>query len=533
LIGKPIPNPSAPFKSFKRLNDYLTAKREGDNAADKVAYADCVNLDSLENATFVMDALAAQRDVRCKNPVFHCVLSWREGEIPTERQALEAAVITLKELGLENCPAVYGVHKDTHNYHLQMSVCRIDPDTLKAVDAGGGFTKKAMERAARRVEYEQGWSVEKNAWSEIDTEGNSVEVPRFLDKPLPQKTTDMENLTGEKSAMRKAKEIIGNKYESLKNWQEFHGMIRENGMEYKRKGSGALLAVGEITVKASDVSRNLSLPKLEKLYGPYEEPKNDITLNKTAEEKVSAPQPTNRVNDNPLWRSYIGTRKNYYASKKKSRAKIREYQEEQKIKLRERQKEETRKFYKESVGKTRKEICQERSILAVKHKIEKLALRDVQREERGKYNTSNPPFPTYEQWLLRSDKLFEAEEWRHRRDKEPTSQPQITGFEENKDAVFKDIRGFKFVKGKNGLMFMNKRTPSVVSFVAAGSAINMYRVDDSSTLAALQLASQKWGVLRINGSEAYKKRCAELAVEHGIKINNPELRGYITPFPEL
>jgi hypothetical protein len=503
------------------------AKRACDNAADKIAIADCINIDCLENATFIMDALAAQRDVRCKNPVFHCVLSWKEGEIPTEQQAKEAAVITLKELGLENCPAVYGVHKDTHNYHLQMSVCRIDPDTLKAVDAGGGFTKKAMERAARRVEYEQGWGIEQNAWTGIDAEGNTVEKPKFLDKPLPQKTADMENLTGEKSAMRKANEILGKKYESLSNWQEFHKMVRDNGMEYNKKGSGAILTIGDITVKASNVSRNLSLTKLENIYGPYEEPASDIALNKKEEHKNNNPQPISEVNKNPSWKFYINQRKKYYADKKRNRAKIREFHDEQKTKLRERQKEETKKFYEQCIGKRKKEITQERSMLAVKHKIEKLALRDVQKEAREKYNTENPPFPTYEQWLLRSNKFYEAEEWRHRRDKEPTIKPEIIGYDENTKALFHDIRGFKYVKSKNGLLFMNKQNQGIISFVAYGRTINMYKTDDSSTLAALQLASQKWRALQINGSEEYKKRCAELAVAHGIKINNPELQGYI------
>lgn len=527
MIGKPIPNPATPFKSFRQLNDYLTARRDGDRAADKVAYVGCVNIDSPENGTFIMDALAAQRDARCKNPAFHCVLSWKEGETPTEQQAMEAAVITLKELGLENCPALYGVHKDTHNCHLQMSVCRIDPDTLKAADAGGGFTKKAMERAARRVEHEQGWEVEDNAWTGIDSEGNSVEAPRFLDRPLPQKTCDMENLTGEKSAMRKAKEILGDRHESLKNWQEFHRMVRAGGMEYSRKGSGATLTVGDVTVKASNVSRSLSLSKLEKIYGPYEEPGNDIAADKSEEEKISAPRPTNETNDNPSWESYINTRKNYYGGKKENRAKIRERHEKQKASLRGRQKEETRKFYEESTGKQRKEISRERSMLAMKHKIEKLALRDIQKEERDRHNTKNPPFPTYEQWLLRQGKIFEAEEWRHRRDREPTSRPRMTGRGENTDAAYKDIRGFMPVKDRRGVLFVNKETPRAVSFIDAGKKLDIYRTDDSSTLAALQLASQKWGVLQINGSDAYKRRCAELAARHGIRINNPELQGYM------
>jgi hypothetical protein len=527
MIGKPIPNPKTPFKSFRALNNYLMAKREGDNAEAKIAYADCINLVDLESATFIMDALSAQRDIRCSNPAFHCVLSWKENEVPTKEQAHEAAIITLKELGLENCHAVYGVHKDTHNYHLQMSVCRIEPDTLKAIDAGGGFTKKAMERAARRVEWSQGWEVENNAWSDIDKEGNSIDIPKFLDKPLPQKACDMENLTGEKSAMRIAKEALENKYESLKSWQEFHKMVCDNGIEYSKKGSGAILTVGDIVVKASNVSRDLSLTKLEKLYGPYEERSDKIEVNKTEAEKNIAPQPINEANKNTMWESYINTRKPYYENKKENRAKIREQHVEQKTQLREHQQEEIKKFFENCVGLTHKKFCQERSLLATKHKIERLALGDAQKEERGNFSKNNPPFPTYEQWLLRQNKLSEAEAWRHRRDNEPTFRPKIYGDEEKNGAMFTGVRGFKIVKDRRGFIFVNLETPSVISFVDLGKKLSIYRGDDSSTLAALQVASQKWGVIKINGNEEFKKRCAMLAVENGIKIDNPELQGYI------
>jgi hypothetical protein len=43
-------------------------------------------------------------------------------------------------------------------------------------------------------------------------------------------------------------------------------------------------------------------------------------------------------------------------------------------------------------------------------------------------------------------------------------------------------------------------------------------------LAALQLAQSKWGGVKINGSDEYKCRCAELAVKNGIRVVNPELQ---------
>ncbi|WP_245472522.1 LPD7 domain-containing protein [Rhizobium jaguaris] len=48
--------------------------------------------------------------------------------------------------------------------------------------------------------------------------------------------------------------------------------------------------------------------------------------------------------------------------------------------------------------------------------------------------------------------------------------------------------------------------------------------DREAVLAAMQVASRKWGSLTINGTENYKALAVELAAEHGFKITNPELQ---------
>ena len=53
--------------------------------------------------------------------------------------------------------------------------------------------------------------------------------------------------------------------------------------------------------------------------------------------------------------------------------------------------------------------------------------------------------------------------------------------------------------------------------------INTWK-DREAVLAAMQVASQKWGSLTISGTESYKSLAIELAAEHGFKITNPELQ---------
>jgi hypothetical protein len=80
---------------------------------------------------------------------------------------------------------------------------------------------------------------------------------------------------------------------------------------------------------------------------------------------------------------------------------------------------------------------------------------------------------------------------------------------------------------KQGLRFFRETTPEEASFIDSGRIIRVYRQDGETLLAALQLAQEKWGGVKITGTDEYKRRCAELAVEYGIRVVNPELQGFI------
>ncbi|SCB39037.1 LPD7 domain-containing protein [Rhizobium hainanense] len=64
-----------------------------------------------------------------------------------------------------------------------------------------------------------------------------------------------------------------------------------------------------------------------------------------------------------------------------------------------------------------------------------------------------------------------------------------------------------------------------VAFTDHGDKVEINTWKDRETvLAAMQVASQKWGSLTISGTEGYKSLAIELAAEHGFKITNLELQ---------
>jgi hypothetical protein len=69
-----------------------------------------------------------------------------------------------------------------------------------------------------------------------------------------------------------------------------------------------------------------------------------------------------------------------------------------------------------------------------------------------------------------------------------------------------------------------------VAFIDAGRIIKVYSQEDASLLAALRLAQEKWGGVKINGTDEYKRKCAEIAAKNGIRLVNPELSGIMQDF---
>ncbi|GHV37800.1 hypothetical protein FACS1894187_15510 [Synergistales bacterium] len=261
MIGKHISSPKS-NGSFGGLNDYIAGKSKRRSDTEKVAFVDCVNLISAETATTEMES-AAHLNKRCGDPVMH----------------------------------------------LHICVNRVNSNTLKAVNPAHGWTRRGMERAARRIEHAQGWQTENNTWSEVNEQGEIVRKSFSPDNVIPQKVQDMENLTGEQSAIRKAQNLLKDKLKGLSAWEDFYNLLSLNGMKYQKKGSGAVIVIDDVTVKASDVSRNLALSKLEKQLGLYQEIHHLAQFIYGDKSKKHDPKPLDDVNrNNENWNAYSRAR---------------------------------------------------------------------------------------------------------------------------------------------------------------------------------------------------------------------------------
>ena len=285
MIAKKIPNTKKSSTKAARafgLAEYITEPQLS-NELEKCIYSEAVNFLSTDLKSQAAEMVAlSQEAVKSKDPIDHWVLSWKSNEHPTPAQAREAAAIFIKHCGLEGHQYIIGLHDDTENRHLHIAVNRVHPDTCKVVKINKGFDKEAAQQSIAIIEKVQGWSVEKNARYRTNANAELIidpvtRRPKTFKEGEKQhqpttKAQAMEIQTGEKSAQRVGIEEAWPIIKAATSWRELHAAMQSFGMSYQRKGSGAVIQVNDVVLKASDVDRKASIGALEKRFGPYQPP---------------------------------------------------------------------------------------------------------------------------------------------------------------------------------------------------------------------------------------------------------------------
>lgn len=260
----------AALDRVRSLTDYaLHVQERGIEPGEKVAAAGTFNLHGGDLHSWQMEMAAiAARAPRSRDPLEHFVYSWRENESPTAAQVEEAGAILLEVLGYGACPAIWSFHGNTDKDHGHLAVVRIDPAT--GLVAGDGWDIDRAHQAIALIEERQGWSSEPNALyvardGEVYDRLTDVKVRdregrqfgRRGVKPLPAKLAD--------KAIEIRQAVIG-----ATDWADLHARMAAIGAVYRRKGSGAVIAVRDEEVKASLVHAGCGLVQLQDKLGPFE-----------------------------------------------------------------------------------------------------------------------------------------------------------------------------------------------------------------------------------------------------------------------
>ena len=516
MIGK-IPKPRRDNKSsFRDLINYcLGVTGHSKNA---LVYSGKQNINDFKTAAVEMESLAIE-NVRCRTPAFHFILSWRSHESPSNEQVDEAVNIALKELKLDSCQAVWGLQADTDNLHVHVAVNRVSPDTFRAIKPGGQFSKKALEKAARKIEFVQGWEIEQTGHYLVDELGNVYEkdASKITPPEVSQTARDIEVHTGEESFERIAKREIVPILSAVCSWDELHRELANRGFILEKKGNGAVICSGKNFVKLSKISRENSLSKLEKRLGKYQE--RDSTKVHVSERQETASKPQKNLS----WEAYCKARKVYLKVKSQTIKNLREKHEKERKNLYFRQKEKRSEFFSQSWRGRGEERNQLRSLVAFVQQKERLDLRENQNDELQELKSHFLKiFPSFRDWLAdqNDENLYQL----YRYPGQFILSPEQSGIKIEKTQKI-DLRNYKARRGASGSVLYCREGSFTADFSDMGKRIilNKKKLTEESVAAALQLANQKWGATQINGNAEYKELCVKAAVKYGLKISNPDL----------
>lgn len=271
---------------FNRLVDYVS--RSGDEGAMHTLNIDddgrqrvlfdgvlCeTNNFSLATAAVEMNAVALQ-NTRCKDPVFHYILSWPTSDNPNQDEVFDSVRHTLKSFGMDEHQYVAAIHTDTNNIHCHIAVNRVHPVTYDTAD--DSFTCLKLQRACRELELKYDWTPTNGCY--VVDENKQIVYKKRDEPPVPQGSVAMEYYADQESLHSYAMRTCSDDLEKLivkdeLTWFELHKLLVKQGLRLDKKGKGlAIYSLDEkdITpIKASHLHPDLTLNCLEDDLGPFE-----------------------------------------------------------------------------------------------------------------------------------------------------------------------------------------------------------------------------------------------------------------------
>jgi hypothetical protein len=516
------------------LVNYITAP-EKENGLERVVYVQANNMlaDKTHDMIAEMRALAdaaKDKDSRVSaDPFEHYVISFEHTDAVTVQDFERAREIALKHLGLEHHHNVSAIHADTDHLHMHLIVSRIDPETLDAKTIP--FPVKQAEMIGARINHALYMPPVENNRYRVNEQGGLDRIEQSAVKQPDQ-----------------LRDII----KGARSWQEFHERTQAIGINYERKGSGALIN-GE---KASDVDRNASLAKLVKKFGEYEEykPNNEATT------KQPTQQQQEKLNESKFNAKPDLIARKIFASnglRKLSEcgmAQSKQWKSTSLLQDNARSSEREPSRMRRSVYRERaeqREIAREE--LADKHRQERSAVFDKYKQRKTELRSSRS-IPSNAKLALASviaaEQAQELASLRSRQKQErdqqrkdlnqslpllQKQQQQIANeFATEPNAAVKqiehrDIRDYKPEATSAGVEYARSENARA-DFIDRGRSVQILNSkDDAAVLAALQLSQAKFGKqLHVHGSDEFKAKAVKLAVENNITIANPELQQAIT-----
>lgn len=231
------------------------------------------NCFSLDTAAAEMN-MTASENRRCKDAVYHFILSWQSDEDPSPDAVFRSVRYSLKQLGMEDHQYVAAIHRDTDNLHCHVSANRVHPVTFAAQNMWNDAD--TLQKCCRVLEQDLGFKVDNGSWH-MDEYGDLHRTRRDMPS-APRGAAKREIFSDKESlhgyAVREVREVFsGAISENKMSWDRLHNTLYTRGLGLREQSGG--LAVYDLlhpegpSVKASDVHPAISLNNMVREYGEF------------------------------------------------------------------------------------------------------------------------------------------------------------------------------------------------------------------------------------------------------------------------
>ena len=253
--------------SFGAAIDYIVREgpeHERDHEPPLAVWSE--NVATIETAALEMEAVASQS--RAKEPLYHLIVSFAEGERPMYEQARAALDTQVEHLGFGGLQYVAALQNDGVGgmYHVHAVINRVDPLTHVARDVWQDREK--MRAASREAELEQGWRVV-NVEQRQELSHGARDVEYYAHKRSFERTVREDVAPVVREALAK----------NGASWADVHRVCGEHGVRYEevRTGRHDDVVGGRLVgaergeyARARDLGPDLTHRKMAEQLGPFE-----------------------------------------------------------------------------------------------------------------------------------------------------------------------------------------------------------------------------------------------------------------------
>ena len=253
MIAKHVPMRSLGKSDFAGLAEYITDAQSKTERLGLVTVTNC-QAGTVQAATDEVLATQHMNTRATGDKTFHLLVSFRAGEKPDADtlKAIEERICA--GLGYGEHQRISAVHHDTDNLHIHIAINKIHPTRNTMHEPFQSY--RTLGELCEVLERDYGLEKDNHTPARSIAEGRAA---------------DMERHAGVESLVGWIKRECLEEIKAAQSWTELHQALQANGLELRAKGNGFVIEAGDGTqVKASTVARELSKPKLEARFGPFE-----------------------------------------------------------------------------------------------------------------------------------------------------------------------------------------------------------------------------------------------------------------------